>query len=586
MKNFKALKKYLRGSYGIVILSFVFALLSVAAKMAVPFVTGLGVDVIREWMKNPMQEDHYSHALLIDLVLMIGLILCGTVFRYFFDFTTAYVGQRLVKKMRDDVYIALNEVPVSYLDRNPHGDLLLRLTNDIENVQTGLITGAGALYEGIVQILITIVFMFYLNYFLGLVVVILTPLSILTSRFISKHNAQYFKLQNEKLGQITAFSSESITNLEAIQSYGLEERKAQGFDEKNLEVKGANFKATFAASWINPSTRLVNNTIYGSVILLGVWMILESGSTWSWLGISFSVGSLSSFLTYSYQYMTPFNEIADAASDIFYADASLGRVMETLTTPKDIDTGNRPLGQEVQTLEAKDMVFSYDTKRTIIQRFNLDIYKGHKIALVGTTGCGKTTIINLLMRFYDPQQGGFYMNGIPTQEIAKKEMRSHIGMVLQETWLSKDTIATNIAFGKPNATMEEIVEAAKKAHADEFIRRMPEGYQTVVSNATGLSTGEKQLLCVARILLAQPEIVLLDEATSNIDLRTELALGKAFDELMWGKTSIVVAHRLSTIKNADLILVMKDGAVLEQGNFGELMAKNGAFADLYRSQLA
>ena len=586
MKNFKALKKYLRGSYGIVVLSFVFALLSVAAKMAVPFVTGLGVDVIRAWMKNPMQEDRYSRALLIDLVLMIGLILCGTVFRYFFDFTTAYVGQRLVKKMRDDVYIALNEVPVSYLDRNPHGDLLLRLTNDIENVQTGLITGAGALYEGIVQILITIVFMFYLNYFLGLVVVILTPLSILTSCFISKHNAQYFKLQNEKLGQITAFSSESITNLEAIQSYGLEERKAQGFDEKNLELKGANFKATFAASWINPSTRLVNNIIYGSVILLGVWMILESGTAWSWLGISFSVGSLSSFLTYSYQYMTPFNEIADAASDIFYADASLGRVMETLTTPKDIDMGNRPLGQEVQTLEAKDMVFSYDGKRTIIQRFNLDIYKGHKIALVGTTGCGKTTIINLLMRFYDPQQGGFYMNGIPTQEVSKKEMRSHIGMVLQETWLSKDTIAANIAFGKPNATMDEIVEAAKKAHADEFIRRMPEGYQTVVSNATGLSTGEKQLLCVARILLVQPEIVLLDEATSNIDLRTELALGKAFDELMRGKTSIVVAHRLSTIKNADLILVMKDGAVLEQGNFGELMAKNGAFADLYRSQLA
>ena len=586
MKNFKALKKYLRGSYGIVVLSFVFALLSVAAKMAVPFVTGLGVDVIRAWMKNPMQEDRYSRALLFAFVLMIGLILCGTVFRYFFDFTTAYVGQRLVKKMRDDVYIALNEVPVSYLDRNPHGDLLLRLTNDIENVQTGLITGAGALYEGIVQILITIVFMFYLNYFLGFVVVILTPLSILTSRFISKHNAQYFKLQNEKLGQITACSSESITNLEAIQSYGLEERKAQGFDEKNLELKGANFKATFAASWINPSTRLVNNIIYGSVILLGVWMILESGTAWSWLGISFSVGSLSSFLTYSYQYMTPFNEIADAASDIFYADASLGRVMETLTTPKDIDMGNRPLGQEVQTLEAKDMVISYDGKRTIIKRLNIDIYKGHKIALVGTTGCGKTTIINLLMRFYDPQQGGFYMNGIPTQEVSKKEMRSHIGMVLQETWLSKDTIAANIAFGKPNATMEEIVEAAKKAHADEFIRRMPEGYQTVVSNATGLSTGEKQLLCVARILLVQPEIVLLDEATSNIDLRSELALGKAFDELMRGKTSIVVAHRLSTLKNADLILVMKDGAVLEQGNFGELMAKNGAFADLYRSQLA
>ncbi len=485
--------------------------------------------------------------------------------------------------MRDALFDALNQVPLSYLDSHPHGDLLLRLTNDIETVQTGLITGAGALFEGIVQIAITLFFMFYLNWALALTVVLLTPISVVVSRFVSKSNSVYFKQQNAKMGELTAHSLETLSNLEAIHSFGMEKAREDDFLEKDLEVKKANFKATFAAAWINPSTRLVNNLIYASIILFGAYLLISSPA---WLGIHFTVGALSSFLSYSLQYMTPFNEIADVASDVFYASASLDRVQQTVFAPKDVDTGRKPLGASIETLEAKDMCFSYDGKREIIKNFNLDIYKGHKIALVGPTGCGKTTVINLLMRFYDPQKGGFVMNGIPTSEVKKSEMRSHVGMVLQETWLEKASIRDNIAFGKPEASMEEVVEAAKKAHADEFIRRLPEGYETIVSNSSGLSQGEKQLLCVARILLAKPEIVLLDEATSNIDLRTELALGKAFDELMKGKTSLVVAHRLSTIRNADLILVLKDGEIIEQGNFDELLGQKGFFAELYQSQLA
>ena len=574
--NLSSLLPYVKGNLRLAIPAFFLALCSVAAKMAIPFVTGLAIDLMRK-------EDFAAEQLTPYLFLVFGLIIAGALFRYVFDYVLSKFGQMVVKNMRDALFDSLNQVSLSYLDTHPHGDLLLRLTNDIETVQTGLITGAGALFEGVVQILITLFFMFYLNWALALTVVLLTPISVLVSRFVSKSNSVYFKEQNAKMGDLTAHSLESLSNLEAIHSFGMEGKREEEFLEKDAEVRKANFKATFAAAWINPSTRLVNNLIYASIILLGAFLLLKAPS---WMGITFTVGGLSSFLSYSLQYMTPFNEIADVASDVFYASASLERVQQTILAPKDVDEGETRLGETIDTLEAKNLNFSYDGKRQIIKNFNLDVYKGHKIALVGPTGCGKTTIINLLMRFYDAQVGGFEMNGIPTTEVKKSEMRSHIGMVLQETWLEKASIRDNIAFGKPEASLEEVVEAAKKAHADEFIRRLPEGYDTLIGNSAGLSQGEKQLLCVARILLVKPEIVLLDEATSNIDLRTELALGKAFDELMKGKTSLVVAHRLSTIRNADLILVLKDGEIIEQGNFDELMAQNGFFADLYRSQLA
>ena len=573
--DIKALLPYLKGSYLSIFLSFIFATISVGAKMAIPFVSGLAI----EKMKNGDFE------IMGHLYLILIFIAVGALFRYLFDYVTSFLAQKVVKRMRDQLFNSLVATSIGYIDTHEHGDLLLRLINDIENVQTGLITGVGALYEGAVQILITLVFMFMLNWLLALTVILLTPISVVVSKFISSRNAKYFRAQNKSMGELTAFSLESITNIEAIQSYGLEESKEEKFESLNSGVKSSNFKALFAASWINPSTRLVNNTIYASIIFLGALLLMHV-SDWSLVAGGFTVGALSSFLTYSYQYMTPFNEIADAAMDVFYASASLERINETIHAKKDVDEGKMSLGKSIDTLEAKDMNFSYDGKRMIIKDFNLDVYKGHKIALVGPTGCGKTTVINLLMRFYDSQTGGFYMNGIDSKLTPKQEMRCHIGMVLQETWLERGTIAQNIAFGKPEASMEEIVAAAKKAHADEFIRRMPKGYDSIVSNASGMSMGEKQLLCVARIMLMEPEIVLLDEATSNIDLRTELALAGAFDELMKGKTSLVVAHRLSTIKNSDLILVMKDGEIMEQGNFKQLMDKNGFFADLYRSQLA
>ena len=572
MKRVKILLHFLKGSYPLAFASVLFALISVASKMAIPFLTGLCVDMLEDG----------EFAIYPYLIAMIGLLLAGSVFRYFFDLSLSYIGNAVVKRMRDAVYRKYLSAPISYIDSSSHGDLLQRLVTDIENVQTGLITGAGAVYEGAVQILITLGFMFYLNYALALLVIILTPISVVVSKFISSRNARYFNEQSKKRGILNGYGLESISNLQTIQSYGLADMKEESFDELNKQVLSANFKASFAASWINPGTRLVNNLIYALVILLGAYLLVKNYS----LGVSFSVGALSSFLTYSLQYMTPFNEISDAASDVFYALTSLQRVDAALSSPDDLDEGKAPIEGTVDSLEAKDMWFSYDGKKQIIKGFSIDIYKGHKIALVGPTGCGKTTIINLLMRFYDPQKGGFYFNGVDSRDISKRSMRDHIGMVLQDCWLCSGTVKDNIAFAKPDASMEEIVVAAKKAHADGFIRRLPQGYDTVVSNASGLSMGEKQLLCVARIMLLAPEIILLDEATSSIDLRTELELSASFDELMRGKTSIVVAHRLSTIKNADLILVMKSGEIIERGNFDELMAQGGFFKELYDSQLS
>ena len=402
------------------------------------------------------------------------------------------------------------------------------------------------------------------------------------SKFISSRNKRYFATQSKKRGVLNANGLESMNNLESIKSYGLSPRREKEFEEVNLAVRDANFKASFAASWINPGTRLVNNLIYGLVILVGAYLVIAEVD----LGVAFSVGALSSFLTYALQYMTPFNEIADAASDVFYALTSLYRVDEALSSPDDLDEGKKEIGGSIDSLEAKGIDFSYAPGQKIISNFNLDVYKGHKIALVGPTGCGKTTVINLLMRFYDADKGGFYFNGIDSRELPKKMMRSHIGMVLQDSYLKHGTVRENIALARPESSFEEVVEAAKKARADDFIRRLPQGYDTVVGNNSGLSMGEKQLLCVARIILDAPEIVLLDEATSNIDLLTELRLSKAFDELMKGKTSLVVAHRLSTIKNADYILVMKKGEIVESGNFQELMELNGFFAELYNSQLS
>ena len=578
MTNLKRFMVYLQGDAKYVVLTALFALISVVSKMAIPFVSGLAIQTIIDAFNEARTPDISLH-----LIFIGAFLVSGAIFRYLFDILTNKLGQKVVKRMRDEAFEAINRASISYIDTHYHGDLLLRLVNDIENVQTGLILGAGALYEGLVQIAVTLVFMFMINWVMAIAIIVLTPISIFVSRFISSRNSRYYKEQSVEMGKLTAYSLESLTNLDASRAYGLEESKETEFDEINQRLRKSSFDATFAASWINPMTRLVNNSIYAILALIGGIIIITKPG----LGLdSFGPGALSAMLSYAFQYMSPFNEISNVASEVSYALSSFKRIDELIGNPPDVDEGKEALPGSIDSLEAQHIDFSYDGKRKIIKDFSLDIYKGHKIAFVGPTGCGKTTIINLLLRFYDPQSGTFLINGKEGATYPKKELRKHIGMVLQESWLFHGSIKDNIAYGKLGASFEEVKEAAKKAHADAFIRQLPEGYDTIISNQSGLSTGQKQLLCLARVILMEPEVVVLDEATSNIDLRTELLLSKSFDELMANKTSLVVAHRLSTIRNADLIIVLRDGEAIEMGNFNELMAKGGFFKELYDSQLA
>ncbi|MBP5216481.1 MAG: ABC transporter ATP-binding protein, partial [Bacilli bacterium] len=480
MKSLKRIFFYLKGSRALALLSLLFALLSVFSKMAIPYVAGLAIQASVDSFALGQIPD-----LTVYLILLASFLVSGTLFRYLYDLFTALVGQRVVKKMRDAVFASYNGVSIQYIDSHRHGDLLLTLINDIENVQTGLIAGAGALYEGIVQILITLVFMFMLNWIMALTTIFLTPLSILVSRFVARHNAKYYKEQNAKTGRLTAYSLESLSNLSTSKAYGLEEGKEAEFDEINDSLRQSNFKATFAVGWINPATRLVNNTIYAVLTFLGASLILWNPG----LGLEdFGPGALTAMLSYAFQYMTPFNEISNVASEVSFALASFQRIDAAIEQKRDIDEGKEPLDQPITELQADHIDFSYDGKRQIIHDFDVDIYTGHKIALVGPTGCGKTTIINLLLRFYDPQSGGFLLNGKKAAEYPKAEIRKHIGMVLQESCLFHGTIAENIAYAKPDATFEEVVAAAKKAKADSFIRQLPDGYNSMISNASGLST--------------------------------------------------------------------------------------------------
>ena len=575
LKKIKFLFPYLKEDKVFLIFSAIFGLFAVSSKVAIPFITGLAIDQMK---KGNFSIQNY-------LFFIIGFVILGSICRYLFDFLVAILNQKLIKKMRIDLFASYQQLPFSYLDTHSNGDLLKRLIADLENIQNGLILGASILYEGLLQILITIFMMMYVNWILALVVICLTPLSVIVSRFISKSNSKYFKQQSKVEGELASYSLETLNNLGTVASYNLSNKREARFDEINKINKKANFKAFFATSWINPSTRLVNNIIYASVTLIGAFLCLETIKNGSFAGTTMTVGFLSTFLSYSYQYMTPFNDISSVSTEVIYAITSLERVNEIISAPKDINDGKLEIKGDVERLSAKNITFSYNAERKIIKNFNLDFYKGHKIALVGPTGCGKTTIVNLLMRFYDPQEGSFEFNEISSFELEKDMLRSHIGLVLQESFLLHASIKDNICFGT-NYSDEEVVNAAKKARAHEFIIKLKDGYDTIISNDSELSYGQRQLISIARIIINKPEIIILDEATSNIDLRTELMLSKSLDELMEGKTSVVIAHRLSTIKNAHHIVVLKDGEIVQQGNFKQLVTEEGLFKEIYNSQFA
>lgn len=583
IKKIKSFLPYVKGSYGLVFISLLCASLATGSKLFIPFLAGKCVNLMKAaYDSNGGDFSSIGKSLQLYFIIMAALLVVGTIFRYIFDFITYLIGQRVIKNIRNRLFKATLESPISSIDQSRKGDLLLRLVNDVENVQTGLISGFAAFYDGIISIIITLVFMFTLNWILGLVVVGLTPISIFVSRFISKFNSKHFRKQRTSQGMVNAFASESLTNSEAVAALNIGEDRIKEFDKLSDEFRNSTFKANLGSSIINPSTRLVNSLINGALVLIGALLIINSPKG---IGLdAFLVGDLSAFLTYASSYMQPFNEISNVVTEIDYALASFARIDETINGKKDINEGKEIINGSVDTLEAKDVTFSYDSKRKIIKNFSLDIYKGHKIAFVGPTGCGKTTLINLLMRFYDPQEGAFFANNTSTQDLEKSAFRKHIGMVLQDTWIFTGTVFENIAYAKEGATLDEVKEAARKAQASGFIERLPQGYDTIISDSSGLSVGEKQLICVARVMLLEPEIVVLDEATSNIDVRTEKLLSEAFDQLMKGKTSLVVAHRLSTIVSSDLIVVLKDGEIIEAGNHKELMAKEGFYFNLYNAQ--
>ena len=546
-----------------------FAVVAVGAKLAIPSFIGLSIDAIRSGNSD----------ILGYILTIIGLLLFGAVARFFFDYFLGKAGEGIVKAMRTSLYEKMLKAPIRFFDSRKEGDLLLLFTNDIDTVRTGIISGGASLFEGLVQILATIGLMFYLNWLLALLVVGLTPLSLLVSRIISKANAKSFRAQNARLGELSGIGNETIANLETIQSYGIEGIRREKFAAKCEEVRKAQFKAVFASTWINPSSRLVNNLIYGTIVMVGCALLLNEPS---WIG-PFTVGYLSSFLTYAYQYMTPFNEVADASGDILYAMSALGRFNEVMEREDEKESGYEPLPPQLSLIEGKDIHFGYDENIPVLKGIDFSLRKGKITALVGTTGCGKTTLINLLMRFYEPNSGAILADGNPISSATRHELRSHFGMVLQQSVLFHGTLRDNIAFGVDHASQEDLDQATKEAKAYGLVSKLPQGYDTPIESLS-LSSGERQLICLARVLLSAPEIVLLDEATSHIDLRTEKALSGGFDTLLKGKTAVVVAHRLSTILGADEILVMDQGKIVERGTFSELMENKGFFARLYESQ--
>ncbi len=548
------------------------ALLSVSMVLYAPILIGKGIDQIVAPGKVAFDQ------LLPILGELIAVALLGALFQWLMTLCTNMVTYKTVRDLRVCVFNKLEEIPLSKIDSRSHGDIISRIINDIDSISDGLLQGFSQLFTGIITIVITLGYMLAINFKVGLVVVVITPLSLFVASFIAKHSFSMFRRQSAIKGQLSGCIEELVGNQKVVKAFCYEERAQKEFDRINHELYDAGVKAQFYSSLTNPCTRFVNSVVYAAVALVGALSCIGGG---------FTVGALSSFLTYANQYTKPFNEISGVVTELQTALASAKRVFavmdEPAETPDDPDAAH-PSRTEGR-VEIDHVSFSYHKEHPLIQNFNLKVQPGQRIALVGPTGCGKTTMINLLMRFYDTDEGEIRVDGVPSQKIARDALRSLYGMVLQDTWMFKGSVRDNIAYGKPDATDEEVVAAAKAAFAHSFIMRLPQGYDTILSEDGGnISQGQKQLLCIARAMLTKPSILILDEATSSIDTRTEVKIQKAFAEMMKGHTSFVVAHRLSTIREADCILVMRDGKVIEQGTHTELLEKNGFYHELYYSQ--
>ena len=573
-KTIKKVLQFLKRYWALELLSLLFAAVSVILTLYLPILTGDAVDLIID--KGLVDFDG-----ILRILIKMGIVIVLTALtQWLMNTCNNRITYSVVRDIRRQAFDKLTKLPLKYVDSHPHGDVISRIVADVDQFSDGLLMGFTQFFTGIMTILGTLVFMITIDFKIALVVLLITPVSLFVAAFISKRTYSMFKLQSETRGELTAHIDEMIGNQKIVQAFGHEEEAAQKFQEINKRLQSSSLKATFFSSITNPATRFVNGLVYAGVGITGALSAIYGG---------ISVGQLSAFLNYANQYTKPFNEISGVVTELQNALTCAARVFELIEEePQVPDAADAVVLEKAQgKVNLKAVDFSYRPDVRLIENLNLDVKPGQRIAIVGPTGCGKSTVINLLMRFYDVDAGSICVDDIDIREMTRRSLRENYGMVLQETWLKNGTIRENILYGRPDATEEEMIRASKEAYAHSFIKRLPQGYDTVISEDGGnLSQGQKQLLCIARVMLCLPPMLILDEATSSIDTRTEIRIQKAFAKMMEGRTSFIVAHRLSTIKEADRILVMKDGKIIEQGTHESLLAKDGFYAQLYNSQFA
>lgn len=576
LATLKKVLHYMKHYIPLLVLSIILATVSVALTLYFPIITGKAIDLILA--KGKVDFDG-----IIALAKQgVIVILITAVAQWVMNMANNRMTYNIVRDIRKDAFDKIEKLPFSYIDSHSHGDMVSRIIADVDTFADGLLMGFTQLFTGVATIVGTLLFMLSINIKITLVVVILTPLSLLVASFIAKRTYSMFRLQSKTRGEQTALIEEMIGNQKVVQAFNHEDEALEEFDEINERLQKYSLRATFFSSIVNPSTRFINSIVYAAVGITGAFAVILTGGV-------FTVGNLSCFLSYANQYTKPFNEISGVVTELQNALACAARIFELIEEPSEIpdDADAYVLKEADGTVDIDNVYFSYVPEQHLIEDFNLHVKPGQRIAIVGPTGCGKTTLINLLMRFYDTNSGRIKVSGHDIMHMTRQSLRANYGMVLQETWLKKGTIRDNICMGKPDATEKEMIAAAKASHAHSFIKRLPKGYDTMITEDGGnLSQGQKQLLCITRVMLCLPPMLILDEATSSIDTRTEIRIQKAFLTMMQGRTSFIVAHRLSTIREADVILVMKDGKIIEQGNHETLLAQNGFYAKLYNSQFA
>ena len=572
----KKVLRYVRPYALALITSLLLALVFVAMSLYIPILVGEGIDLIID------QGTVFFAPLSVKLLQVCICAAIAALAQWLMSQINNFVTFRVTRDIRDEAFRHIQVLPLSYLDSHPQGDTVSRVIGDVDTFADGLLMGFTQLFTGVMTIAGTLILMMSIRPLVALVVIVITPLSLLVANFIASRSYSLFQMQSATRGEQTTLIDETIGEMKLVRAFGQESMLLEQFDEISGRLEKCSLKAIFISSMTNPATRFVNSVVYAAVALTGALMCIGGAG-------GFTVGNLSTFLNYANQYTKPFNEISGVVTELQNALACAGRVFDLIEAPARSPEPECPQhpGKVEGAVEIRNLEFSYVPEKPLIEDFNLSVKPGQRVAIVGPTGCGKTTFINLLMRFYDPDGGSIALDGIDTKLMSRAALRRSVGMVLQDTWLKAGTIRENITMGKPDATDEEVIAAAKQAHAHSFIKRLPQGYDTVIGEAGGnLSQGQKQLLCIARVMLCLPPMLFLDEATSSIDTRTEIRIQKAFDTMMKGRTSFIVAHRLSTIREADLILVMRDGHIVEQGNHEQLLAKRGFYEELYRSQFA